>query len=77
MCQSARIIGQIVHPSFLARISQGRTRRTTRWRLMSALYLEQRIRYHQACKLRDHITEATIRRPFVNVYNTLGCMAQT
>ena len=77
MCQSARIIGQIVHPSFLARILQGRIRRTTRWRLISALCLEQRIRCHQACKLRDHITETTIRRPFVNVYNTLGCMAQT
>ena len=77
MCQPARIIGQIVHPSFLVRILQGHIRRTTRWRLILVLYLEQRIRCHRACKLRDHITETTIRRPFVNAYNTLGCMAQT
>ena len=77
MCQSARIIGQIVLLSFLARISQGRTRQITRWRLMSALYLEQKMRCRQVCKLRDHITETTIRRPFVNVYNTLGHVTQT
>ena len=77
MCQSARIIGQIVHPSFLVRILQGHIRRTTRWRLILVLYLEQRIRCHQACKLRDHITETTIRRPFASVYGMLGYTTQT
>ena len=77
MCQFAPTTRQIVHPSFLVRILQGHIRRTTRWRLILVLYLEQGIRCHQACKLRDHITETTIRRPFANAYNTLGYTTQT